>query len=75
MEHSRPLRFIRCPEVEHRTGKGRSTIYASIKRGNKRFDPTFPTPIRIGPGSVAWVESEVDDWIKSRIDQRAESLD
>jgi prophage regulatory protein len=30
----------------------------------------FPRPVKIGLRSVAWVESEVDDWVKSRIAAR-----
>jgi len=29
----------------------------------------FPRPIRLGPNSVAWVESEVSDYITNRINQ------
>lgn len=64
-------RLIRRQELEHRTGYRRSTIYAAIKPGTKRFDPTFPQPVRLGPGAVAWVESEVDRWIETRMARRA----
>ncbi|HFF6179434.1 helix-turn-helix transcriptional regulator [Stenotrophomonas maltophilia] len=63
-------RLIRRQELERRTGYRRSTIYAALKRGTKRFDPTFPRPVKLG-GMVAWVESEVDEWINSRIADRA----
>ena len=32
----------------------------------------FPKPVRMGANSVAFVESEVDDWIQARIDERDE---
>jgi prophage regulatory protein len=73
MDSAQNIRFIRRQEVERRTGKGRSTIYASLQHSNKRFDPSFPRPVRIGPGSVAWVESEIEDWIKLRIAERGAS--
>lgn len=73
MDNARNIRFIRRQEVERRIGKGRSTIYASLQRSNKRFDPSFPRPVRIGSGSVAWVESEIEDWIKLRIAERVAS--
>jgi prophage regulatory protein len=28
---------------------------------------TFPRPIALGPGAVAWRESEINDWIAARI--------
>ncbi|PTS73914.1 hypothetical protein DBR33_07710 [Stenotrophomonas sp. HMWF022] len=63
-------RLIRRQELEHRTGFRRSTIYAALKPGNKRFDPSFPRPVRLSAGAVAWVESEVDDWIRTRMAER-----
>lgn len=63
-------RLIRRQELEYRTGFRRSTIYAAIKSGGKRFDPDFPQPVRTGKGTVAWLEEEVDAWIKARVDER-----
>ena len=54
-------RLIRLPEVKDRTGLGRSSIYGEIAAER------FPSPIKIGLRSVAWIESEVTDWIESRI--------
>lgn len=68
-------RFIREPELEHRTGIGRSTIYAAMKPGSKRFDPTFPKPVKLGPSIVVWVEHEVDAWINARISERSGHID
>jgi hypothetical protein len=30
----------------------------------------FPRPVPIGPHAVAWVESEVDEWIEGRLAAR-----
>ena len=55
-------RLIRRKEVEFRTGLKRSTMYARIKEGS------FPRPVSLGtPQCVAWVSSEVDTWIETRI--------
>ncbi|MBX9565926.1 AlpA family phage regulatory protein [Aeromonas hydrophila] len=40
------------------------TIYLKIKTGD------FPKPISIGPKAVAWVESEVNDWLLQRMNER-----
>ncbi len=53
--------FIRLPKVKQRTGFGRSQIYHLIKQGK------FPKQIHIGPKSVAWLDSEVSEWMKERI--------
>lgn len=54
-------RLIKLPEVMQRTGKKRSTVYANVKDG------LMPAPIKIGEKAVCWVESEIEDWIASRI--------
>jgi prophage regulatory protein len=57
-------RLLRCSEVLQRVGIGRSAMYARIKNG------TFPRPVPTGSNSVAWVESEIDQWIADRIAAR-----
>jgi prophage regulatory protein len=58
--------FLKRPEIEHRTGLKRSTIYDKMKDG------TFPKPVKLGARAVAWLEPEIDAWIKERISQRGE---
>ena len=57
-------RIIRRLEVERRTGISRSTIYAEMAAGK------FPKPVPLGPGSVGWLEDEVEAWIVARIAER-----
>lgn len=57
-------RLLRRPDVEQKTGKSRAAIYADIRAG------TFPEPVPIGSNSVAWLESEVDQWISDRLEER-----
>lgn len=62
-----PLRVLRLATVREMTGLARSSLYASIGRGE------FPHPIRITRGAVGWVEGEVRDWIVARIAERDET--
>ena len=48
-------RLLRRRDVELKTGKSRSAIYAGVSNG------TFPAPVPIGDKSVAWLEEEVED--------------
>ncbi|MEG9438510.1 AlpA family transcriptional regulator [Edaphobacter sp. HDX4] len=67
-QESRPApkkKFLRLPTIIETTGLSRSTIYRKLDDGN------FPRPVRLGPKSVAWIESEVQDWM----DQLASSRD
>ncbi|QCK79179.1 AlpA family transcriptional regulator [Raoultella ornithinolytica] len=44
-----------------RTGYSKAWLYRLI--GQKRF----PQPVKIGSRSIAFIESEVDEWINQRI--------
>lgn len=61
IEDRRVARLIRLKEVQHRVGLGRSTIYRWMAEGK------LPKPITLGGNSVAWIEEDVDAWIKARI--------
>ena len=54
--------LIRLPEVLKRTGFGKAWIYRLISESR------FPAPVKIGVRAVAFVESEVDEWIQSVIE-------
>lgn len=54
-------KFLRLTEVQRRVPYSRSTIYAKIGRGE------FPAPIDLGARAVAWLESDIDEWIAARV--------
>jgi prophage regulatory protein len=56
---------MRLPEVIHTTGLSRSTLYDLISREK------FPAQYSLGGKNVAWLASEIDDWMQARIAQRA----
>ena len=58
---SEKTRLIRIKEVIHQTGLSRAAVYDLMKQGK------FPASIKLSGISVAWVESEVDDFVTSRI--------
>lgn len=57
-------RFLRLTQVLDKTGLKRSQVYAYMKTGD------FPKSVKIGPSSVAWLESEIDEWINTKINNR-----
>ena len=57
------LAILRLKQVQARTGISRSGIY------QKMADGDFPKNITLGPRAVGWIDSSIDDWIQSRIDQ------
>ena len=54
--------ILRLPAVKARTGLSRSSIYAYIA------DDRFPSPIPLGARAVGWLESEIAEWLQSRVD-------
>ncbi len=53
-------RIIRLPELINRTGLGRSTIYQLINDGKLKR-------IKLGARSMGFLETEVNDWIASKV--------
>jgi len=63
------MKFLRIEEVKQRIGLGRTTIYKMVNEG------TFPKPVRILGKKVAWIDSEVDEWMMQRIaDERGDVI-
>jgi prophage regulatory protein len=58
---SSPERLLRLPEVISQTGLNRNSIYQI---------EDFPKPIKIGARATAWVQSEIQLWIKSTIEKQ-----
>ncbi|EGQ9319860.1 AlpA family transcriptional regulator [Vibrio cholerae] len=58
------IRLIRFREVLAMTGLSRSSVYRFIEENQ------FPTQVQLGGRAVAWVESEVQEWITQRVENR-----
>ena len=52
--------LLRPAAVTARFGVSRATIWRWERRGD------FPARRRLGPGVVGWLESELDEWARSR---------
>ena len=53
-------RFVREPEVKRITGLSRVTRWRMERRGE------FPRRRRISTNAVAWLESEIAEWMAER---------
>jgi prophage regulatory protein len=58
-------RLLRLREVCSRIGVSRSKLYSMSRIGQ------FPAPAKLGGRTVAWLESDVDDWIDARSSGRS----
>ncbi len=62
-------RLIRRKEVQTKTGLGASSIYVMMRNGD------FPQCLNLSERRVAWIESEVDQWIAERIAQHKANVE
>jgi len=60
--------LLRRPDVERITGLSRSSIYAMMKIGE------FPQSIPLTGRIVAWLQSEILEWVQSRIEIRKTNM-
>ena len=68
MEYIQKKKLLRLPEVISRTGYKRSNIYQLMNLGD------FPKSVHLGPRAVAWLSSEIDQWIDDRVKERDQKL-
>ena len=53
-------RILRCPEVCHRTGMSKATVYRLVKAGQ------FPKSVKLSARLRGWRSEDVQDWISNR---------
>lgn len=58
------LNFLRLGDLIKKVGLSRSQIYSLIQRGE------FPHQINISARAVAWEMSQVEEWMKNRMEQK-----
>ena len=56
--------LLRIKDVVKKTSIGKSTIWEWVK------EEKFPKPIKLSERISVWRESDIDEWIESKIDQR-----
>ncbi|HLR16578.1 MAG TPA: AlpA family transcriptional regulator [Alcanivoracaceae bacterium] len=58
--------FLNLREVQRLSGLGKTTIYRYMAEG------TFPRNVSLGGRSVAWVSTEIEEWMRERVEDRYE---
>lgn len=58
--------ILRRPQVQKKTGLGRSAIYARMKARQ------FPRQVSLGGRSVGWLLADIDAWIAAAVAQRGD---
>lgn len=54
------FRIVRKPEVLALIGVSSASLHRWVNEGR------FPSPVKLGPNSVGWRESDLRDWLESR---------
>lgn len=58
--------ILRMRDIIRKTGLCRSTILNRLNPRSKYHDPSFPKPIRLGPGrAIGWREVELTAWLET----------
>ena len=58
------MKILRLKDVLETTGLARATVYKLMADG------VFPKSISLGERCVGWLESEVQEWILAKIEER-----
>ena len=56
--------LLRIKDVVKKTSIGKSTIWEWVK------EEKFPKPIKLSERISVWRESDIDEWIESKIDHK-----
>lgn len=54
------MTILRMPALRKRTGLSAQRIYQLMR------EKQFPRSIELGPNSVGWDETEVEEWLRAR---------
>ncbi len=55
------MRLLRKSDVEKKVGLKQTTISLMVARGE------FPKPMKISQRIIAWLESDIDEWIQAKV--------
>jgi prophage regulatory protein len=59
-------KIIRLRELIEIIGLSRSTIYEKLNKASRRYDASFPAPIKLSNCAIGWRVCDVDTWITGR---------
>ena len=63
-------RMLPIKDVVYFTALSTTTIYDMLDKKSNRYDPSFPVQVKLSKGRVAWVESEIAQWLEDRMANR-----
>ena len=58
--------IIKVPKVIELTQLSRTTVYDKMNPKSKRYDESFPRPIKLSLSAIGWFEQDIVDWLNSK---------
>ena len=58
--------ILRLKQVSELCGIGRTTLYDKMNPKSKRYDESFPRPIKLSLNAIGWFEQDIIDWLNSK---------
>lgn len=59
------LKCLNLNELTSLIGISRSSIYDRMNPRSKRYDPSFPKPLKLG-SAVRWRLKDISEWLEDR---------
>ncbi|WP_343621956.1 helix-turn-helix transcriptional regulator [Acinetobacter proteolyticus] len=63
---NRTNQIIRIDKLKQMIGLSRSSVYDKMNPKSKRYDESFPRPIKLSISAVGWFEQDIIDWLNSK---------
>ena len=63
---NRTNQIIRINKLKQMIGLSRSSVYDKMNPKSKRYDESFPRPIKLSISAVGWFEQDIIDWLNSK---------
>ena len=63
-------KLVSIKSVCQKLSMSRSSIYRRINPQDRGYDPSFPTPIKLGDSMTRWEELEIEQWLQGYLDKR-----
>lgn len=63
---NRTHQIIRINTLKQLIGLSRSSVYDKMNPKSKRYDESFPRPIKLSLSAIGWFEQDIIDWLNSK---------
>lgn len=58
--------IVRLKSLCKLIGLSRSTIYEKMNKESRRYDVSFPKPIKLSNSAIGWLVCDIEHWLRNR---------